>query len=122
MTGNGIIRSITRTGKKKGLNTMRVIKARTTKGPCRSCRYAKTGNMKVYRNGILWCAVCTNKDSDYYKALLNVNRHGRLYPNVCWEGCYQYKKKAPAIGELTSAISNKTIVSIADKGVTDETI
>ena len=75
---------------------MRVIKARTTKGPCRSCRYAVEGNTWDYEAKDQKCVTCTNKESIYYKSYLNMNIHGRFYPNAFCPGCNSYKKKAPA--------------------------
>ena len=62
---------------------------------CISCRYAQVDESASEKN---WKAYeCTNADSEYYKALLNVTPHGNKNRRISWSGCDKGSKKVKAV-------------------------
>jgi len=52
---------------------------------CAQCRFARPDKKASDRN---WTAYeCGNRDSKYYKALLNITRGGAKLPWITWHGC-----------------------------------
>ena len=52
---------------------------------CKECRFARPDPKASDRN---WTAYeCGNRDSEYYRALLNITRGGAKLSWITWAGC-----------------------------------
>lgn len=53
--------------------------------PCAKCKYAKPDKSASMWNWIAY--TCTNFQSEYHLALLNVEEDGKMYERIRWPGC-----------------------------------
>ncbi len=61
---------------------------------CISCRFAQVDEKASDKN---WTAYeCSNPESDYYKALLNVSVDGNKHARISWSGCIRGERKVEA--------------------------
>ena len=73
--------------------------------PCANCKYAvedvSTESWeRVHNSYQVWVGIeCSNPDSKYYKALLNITKKGTPQSEVTWKGCELHKEK-PAKGQV----------------------
>lgn len=60
---------------------------------CINCKYARVddsasiGTWKAYE--------CSNTNSEFHKALLNVGIHGEMHKRISWCGCEQGERREP---------------------------
>lgn len=66
---------------------------------CASCKYAvedmtTKGREEVDGRVQNWVGIeCSNPDSDYYLALLNITSRGNAQAKITWKGCEYHKEK-----------------------------
>lgn len=61
---------------------------------CISCRFAQVDEKASDKS---WTAYeCSNPESDYYKALLNITPAGGKLTRISWSGCVHGERKVKA--------------------------
>ena len=63
---------------------------RTRCSQCKYCVVDESASMSTYvqNEWKYWTAyMCSNRESEYYHALLNISKYGNPYDCIMWEGC-----------------------------------